>query len=227
MVRHALTVGMVAGFVVVASAAQNTPTPATQSPGDLAQALQTKYDTVRDFSADFVHTYQGGVLRKSATERGSLLVKKPGKMRWTYKWPEEKLFVSNGVKMFSYVPLDNQVIVTDVPVEDEATASVLFLAGKGNLTRDFSASYGEESEAPAGSSVLKLVPRKPDREYQSLTIVLDARLRILMLVTLDAQGGRSAFAFSNFKENRGLSDKEFNFSIPRGADVITDGRPSL
>ena len=47
-----------------------------------------------------------------------------------------------------------------------------------------------------------------------------------MLITLDAQGGRSAFAFSNFKENLGLSDKEFNFAIPRGADIITDGRPS-
>lgn len=223
MVRHVLIAAAVAGFVAAASAAQKAPATAQ----DLAQALQTKYAAVRDFSADFVHSYQGGVLRKTATEKGSLLVKKPGKMRWTYKTPEEKLFVSNGVKMYSYVPLDNQVIVTDVPQEDEATSSILFLAGKGNLTRDFSASYGEELEAPAGSSVLKLVPHKPDREYQSITIVLDARLRILMLVTLDAQGGRSAFAFSNFKENLGLSDKEFNFTIPRGADVITDGRPSL
>lgn len=223
MVRHALLAAAMAGVLASTSGAQ--PTPAT--PEALAQALQKKYDTVRDFSADFVHNYQGGVLRKTATERGSVLVKKPGKMRWRYKAPEEKLFVSDGVKMYSYVPMDNQVIVTDVPAADEATSSILFLAGKGNLTRDFTASYGEESEAPPGSSILKLVPLKPDREYESLTLVLDARLRMLMLVTLDAQGGRSAFTFSNFKENVGLSDKEFNFTVPRGADVITDGRPSL
>lgn len=141
--------------------------------------------------------------------------------------PEEKLFVSNGVKMYSYVPIDNQVIVTDVPAEDDATSSILFLAGKGNVMRDFAASFGEVPDAPAGTSVLKLVPLKPDREYQSLTVVLDPNLRIVMLVTLDAQGGQSTFTFSHFKENLGLSDKEFNFTIPRGADIITDGRPSL
>ena len=71
---------------------------------DLAQALQQKYDGIKDFSADFVHSYQGGVLRKQITERGHLLVKKPGKMRWEYTSPEEKLFVSDGVKMYSYHP---------------------------------------------------------------------------------------------------------------------------
>ena len=34
---------------------------------ELAQALQRKYDSVRDFSADFVHTYQGGVLKRQLT----------------------------------------------------------------------------------------------------------------------------------------------------------------
>ena len=75
------------------------------------QALQRKYDGIKDFSADFVHTYQGGVLRKQITERGRLLVKKPGKMRWDYTAPEQKLFVSDGVKIYSYIPQDKQVIV--------------------------------------------------------------------------------------------------------------------
>ncbi len=67
---------------------------------DLARALQQRYDGIRDFSADFVHTYQGGVLRRKATEKGKVLIKKPGKMRWTYEAPEDKLFVSDGVKMY-------------------------------------------------------------------------------------------------------------------------------
>src|SRR5256884_9823376 len=102
---------------------------------ELAQALQKKYDTIKDFSADFVHAYQGGVLRKQITERGRLLVKKPGKMRWEYTKPEEKLFVSDGLKMYSYLPQDKQVIVSSVPSEGETTTPALFLAGKANLTR--------------------------------------------------------------------------------------------
>ena len=42
---------------------------AESEPQALAQALQRKYDTVRDFSTDFVHSYQGGVLRKTLAER--------------------------------------------------------------------------------------------------------------------------------------------------------------
>jgi outer membrane lipoprotein-sorting protein len=61
---------------------------AQERAADLAQSLQRKYDTIHDFSADFVHTYQGGVLRKQITERGRVLIKKPGKMRWEYTTPE-------------------------------------------------------------------------------------------------------------------------------------------
>ena len=101
-------------------------------PEALAQALQRKYDTVRDFSADFVHSYQGGVLRKTVTERGRLLVKKPGKMRWAYSGDEQKVFVSDGRKMYSYIPADKQVYVGTVPADDQASTPALFLAGKGS-----------------------------------------------------------------------------------------------
>src|SRR5271169_1628281 len=57
-------------------------TAAEQSALELAQALQRKYEAIRGFATDFVHTYRGGVLNKQLTERGHLLVKKPGKMRW-------------------------------------------------------------------------------------------------------------------------------------------------
>src|SRR6267142_2452233 len=114
---------------------------------ELAAALQRKYDGIKDFSADFTHAYQGGVLRKQITERGRLIVKKPGKMRWDYTAPEQKQFVSDGVKMYSYLPQDKQVFVASVPPDDQATTPALFLAGKGSLTRDFTASL---VDAPAG-----------------------------------------------------------------------------
>lgn len=189
----------------------------------LAKDLQQKYDKVRDFSADFVQTYRGGVLRQTATERGRLIVKKPGKMRWEYRDPERKLFVSDGRKLYSYVPEDRQVLVSDVPDDDHATTPALFLAGKGNLGRDFTVSYAQADEAPAGTTVLKLSPRKTEPEYDWLMLAIDpVSLQIRMLITVDAQGGRSTFSLTNLKENVGVADKEFAFSIPRGVEVITD-----
>ena len=82
--------------------------------------MQRHYDGVKDFSADFTHAYEGGVLRRKTTERGSVLVRKPGRMRWAYTAPEEKLFVSDGVKMYAWVPADRQVTISAMPKGDEA-----------------------------------------------------------------------------------------------------------
>jgi outer membrane lipoprotein carrier protein len=214
-VRSVVAVAALAGVMRLAAA---EPTPA-----ELAQALQKKIDGVHDFSADFVHVYEGGVLRKQVTERGHLLVKKPGKMRWEYLSPEAKTFVSDGVKLYSYIPADRQVLVSSVPVEDEATTAGLFLAGKGHLTRDFTASFAElPAGMPPGSRTLKLIPKFKQRDYDWLMLVVDqASLAIRGLVTIDGQGGKSSFSFGNLKENVGLTDKDFAFKIPRGVDVIS------
>ncbi len=196
----------------------------TASPANLARAVQERYDTIRDFSADFIHAYEGGALHKKVTERGTVQIKKPGRMRWEYTDPEKKLFVSDGSQIYSYIPADRQVIVSPMPSSDQATTATLFLTGKGNLTRDFTVSYGSVPDAPPGTVALKLLPRLPERDYDALTLVVDAKtLQIRMLIAADRQGGKSTFTFSGIKENTGLADKIFAFKIPRGTDVVRTG----
>lgn len=198
------------------------PQQQERSAEQFVAALQTRYDSIRDFSADFVHSYEGGVVRRHVVESGSVLVKKPGKMRWTYTTPEEKLFVTDGVKIYSYIPADKQVIVSSMPAQDQATAPMRFLIGSGNLTRDFSATTVEAPEAPPGSVALKLVPRLREREYDWLIVVVDrVSFRLHSLTSADQQDGRSTIVFTNLKENLGLADKSFTFKIPRGVDVVT------
>ena len=168
---------------------------------------------------------EGGLLRKKQVERGAVQVKKPGKMRWDYKVPETKVFVSDGRRIYLHVPADNQVIISPVPEQDQATTAVLFLVGKGNLTRDFTVTYVDGGGAD--TYVLKLQPRLAERDYDWLQLELDRRtLQIRSLSAADVQGGRSTFRFSNFKENPGVADKTFEFKIPRGADVTTNGAPT-
>jgi outer membrane lipoprotein carrier protein len=190
----------------------------------LAQALQKKYDGVRDFSADFVQTYKGGVLKKQVTEKGRMQILKPGKMRWEYTTPERKLFVSDGVKMYYYVPADKQVTVSTVPPDDVATGPALFLSGKGNLTRDFRASFVDVPAGfAAGTKALRLDTTKTQPDYDWLVLLVDgSSLALRGLQATDAQGGLSSFSFTNLKENIGLADKDFAFSMPRGVDVVTD-----
>jgi outer membrane lipoprotein carrier protein len=207
------------GLLVIAPAAAGQSRTTAR---ETAQAVQQQYDRVRDFSADFTHTYEGGVLKKKVTERGAVQIKKPGKMRWEYTAPDKKTFVSDGHTIYSYIPADKQVIRSTMPSDDEATTAVLFLAGKGNLTRDFNVSYADG--APEGTWALRLDPRQKQRDYDWLVLGVDAKtLQIRSLTAADQQGGRSMFQFSNYRENTGLPDSVFAFKIPRGADVINAG----
>ena len=192
------------------------------SPEALAASLQQRYRGISDFSASFAQSYRGGVLRTQTQERGTVIVKKPSRMRWVYTMPEKKEFVSDGVKIYSYIPQDKQVIVSSVPKDDQAATPALFLAGKGDIVRDFSASY-VEAVLP-GTLALKLTPRREQPDYEYLVVAVDpASLQIRSLTTHDRQGGDSTLIFTNLKENQRISDKEFAFRIPRGVDVITDG----
>ena len=218
-IRRALTALTLTAALCQPSYAQ----PATNPPAvEIARSLQQKYDSVRDFTADFVQTYEAGVLRRKRVERGTVLIKKPGRMRWNYTSPEKKTFVSDGQKIYLHVPADKQVMVSPVPAEDQATSAVLFLMGKGNLTRDFTVTHG--AGATASTYVLRLEPKIRQAEYDWLQLTVDrSTLQILALTAGDMQGGTSAFQFSNLKENVGLSDKSFAFSIPRGTEVISSG----
>lgn len=189
----------------------------------LAASVQRHYDGVRDFRADFTHTYEGGVLHKKTVERGQVAIRKPGRMRWTYTDPEKKVFVSDGTKLYSYIPEDKQVYVATVPTGDQASTAVLFLAGKGNIQRDFDVQAASVPGAPDNSAALKMTPKRTEREYEWLELVVDrASLSLRMLVTRDRQGGTSTFAFANLHENVNLPDKTFVFTMPRGVDVVTD-----
>jgi len=204
--------------------AQNVPTPEVRPPAaDVAAALQRKYDSLKDFSAAFTQTYEGGVLRRKASESGMVYVKKPGKMRWDYTSPEKKLFVSDGRTMFLYFPADRQVMKNPVPDQDQATSAVLFLMGKGDIVRDFNIRWGEGSSDTVYR--LRLDPKTRQAEYDWLEVAADRHtLQFVGLTAADAQGGRSSFAFRNFKENAGLADKMFEFTIPRGTEVISSGK---
>jgi len=76
----------------------------------------------------------------------------------------------------------------------------------------------------ASEVALELRPRTRQNEYDWIILAVDREtLRIRKLVTADSQGGTSTFVFTKLRENVGLSDKAFAFTIPRGVDIVTDG----
>ena len=201
------------GVAAASPRADQTAPPA----GDLAARLQKRYETIRDFTADFTQTYRGLLLRQAATERGTVQLKKPNRVRFTYDVPERKVFVSDGVLFRSYYPEERAGSEYPLPKEDEAPTALLFLAGRGNLVRDFTASTA--AGAPAGEWHLGLLPKSRQADFDTLTLFVDARtLALLGFVTTDDQG-TNTIRFSHLKENTGLSDRAFEFTFPKGTEI--------
>ena len=196
-------------------------------------SLQARYDAIGDFSVDFTHSYAGGVLQATDVEHGTMHVRKPGRWRFDYTDPEIKRFVFDGRTLTSYFPADRQAIVSTLPPGGGSSTPASFLAGDGDLTRDFDARYADSARPPGGLStgagasddawVVDLVPRRAGADYEMLTLAIDpVSLDLRRLASTDLQGGVSTYVFANLQQNQSLSDTFFVFDAPRGVEVVTD-----
>lgn len=212
-----LLLGLLAAGASVALIA--APQAAPPSAAMLAQLIQSHYDAVTSFTADFTHAYKGGLLPQTSVEYGTVKIKKPGRMRWSYTKPEVKEIVADGKMLYTYIKADRVCYVSDLPAGDSAPTALLFLTGRGNLLRDFKTALAPDQSATEWR--LQLTPIKKEADFTQLTIGVDPKsYRMITLASLDADGGKSAFTFANLRENTAIADKEFVFTPPKGVDVI-------
>ena len=116
--------------------------PAASSTADIkaeAAAVDAHYDHLHTLQAEFTELYRGSGIER--TESGTLYLKKgglkkPGKMRWEYRSPREKLFVSDGTSAWFYVPGDRQARKTSARELDDVRSPLAFLLGKTKLEKE-------------------------------------------------------------------------------------------
>ena len=188
------------------------------SPGAAADALRqvdARLQRTADLQARFVQSYRSVTIGREVRERGTLSLKRPGRMRWDYEAPEKKTFVSDGKSFYFYVPADRQVIVREQSGNAQGVAALL-LSGK-NLADQFEPGL---ELAPAGLARLRLMPRTPDPDVERAFLEVDADHRIRAIEIIDIQGNRSRFELDAIRENLGLSDQLFRFEVPHGVEVI-------
>jgi outer membrane lipoprotein carrier protein len=199
------------------------PAPAGAQPVDeLVRRIQTHLDEVRDFQARFTQRYHRQIIGKVITESGVVAIKKPGRMRWDYTSPEEKLFVTDGEKTYFYVPEERQVIVSHAPggaLGLTPDSPLTLLAGRSRLVEAFEVTPAE-SEPQAGGTVLRLVPRHPQEDFVEIEIEVEENGRVRRVQLVDSQGNRTDFFFDDIEENQGIPDTLFLFTVPSGVDII-------
>ena len=182
----------------------------------LVRTIEEHHARTLDIVARFSQSYRSGLLGREITERGVVQIKTPGRMRWEYKEPERKLFVTDGRTFYFYVPADKQVVVSEQDARHSLAARLL--SGKGGLLDEFTASLEEPVEE--GVLRLRLVPRQPQADVERALVDVEPRGRIRAILLEDLQGNLTRFRFEDVRENTGLADRLFRFEPPKGVEVI-------
>ena len=125
--------------------------------------------------------------------------------------------MSDGVLFKSYFQETKAGTESPLPKPNESSTALMFLAGHGNLARDFTP--GIVNGAPATEWHLGLVPKSKQTDFDTLTLILNrTTLALLGFVTTDDQG-TNTIRFSNLKENTGLADSAFAYKFPPGTEI--------
>ena len=199
-------------------------TLAAAAPGpdahEIAKKVDNRYNRLHTLQADFVEIYRGAGMDR--TESGGLWLKKPGKMRWEYSSPREKLFLSDGKDAWFYVPGDRQVRKTPVKKLDDLRSPLGFLLGKTQLEKELQGLSLAPDVLPvvAGDLVLRGVPKSLAGRVSQVLLEITPDSQIARIEIQELDGAVTEYRFSGQKEDVEVGEQRFRFSPPAGVEVI-------
>jgi outer membrane lipoprotein carrier protein len=181
-------------------------------------AIQRQYEKVSTFEADFTQRSYVKMMNQTQSIKGTVKIKKPGKMKWVYGAPDTQILISDGKNLWLYVPEEEQA--TKVPVESiySSNTPALFLAGKGKLTRSFNV----ESVSQENQNILvTLVPKNEDQGLARLILHADKKnYQITGSTVYDKLGNKTEIRFSRIRINREIPEEQFQLRTPPGVEIL-------
>lgn len=186
----------------------------------LARAVDEHYNRLRTLQAEFTEIYRGSGIER--TESGTLWLKKPGKMRWEYRSPREKLFLSDGKDAWFYLPGDRQVRKTPVRKLDDLRSPLGFLLGKTRLEKELHGLSAAPDVAPLneGDMVLRGVPKTMADRINQVLLEITPADQIARIAIEEVDGSITEYRFINQKENVEVANQRFRFVPPPGTEMV-------
>jgi outer membrane lipoprotein carrier protein len=186
----------------------------------LAQDVDKHYNRLRSLKATFVETYRGAGMER--TESGTLWLKKPGKMRWEYRSPREKLFLGDGKDAWFYVPGDRQVRRTPMRKLDDLQSPLAFLLGKTKLEKELRGLSRVTDAVPLnpGDVILKGAPTVLAERVSEILLEITPQKQISRIVITERDGSVTEYRFNEQSENVEVNEQLFHFAPPPGVEVI-------
>jgi outer membrane lipoprotein carrier protein len=207
---------LAAVFLSAVSVAQQGP-----SAHELAQRVDRHYNQLRSLKAGFTESYEGLGMRR--TESGTLLLLKPGRMRWDYSSPAGKLFLLDGKYAWFYTKGDPQVQRIQAKQLDDLRSPLRFLLGHTELEKEMDTLT--LSPVADDRFTLSGQPKGQEQRVSRLALTVTAGGVIVGIEIEEVDGAITRFAFSGEAANAAIPAEEFRFTPPAGVPVVNAAPP--
>lgn len=189
---------------------------------DLAVRIDRHYNSLHSLSVHFVQHYDG--MGAHRTEAGVLLLRKPGKMRWSYTDPDGQLFILDGKYAYFYTP--GQTEAQRVPEKDlnDLRSPLRFLLGHTELEKEMA--NLAVTAAGNGDYELTGVPKGMEQRVAELKITAEPDGTIRTMSIVETDGVTNSFDLSGELGNAPAPEPAFVFAAPPGVHIV-DGQPPV
>jgi outer membrane lipoprotein carrier protein len=207
---------------------------APRDASSISAALQARYQHARSLRANFFERYTDGNGGSSA-ESGTVYFSRPGRMRWEYESPEEKLFIVDGSHVWFYVPADHTASRAKLKESSDWRTPLALLTGKADLAKlcrsihladaeEVKASERDDRPVPSGNSLLVCMPRDTSLKGPSYDVLfeVDPESRLVRVVIREPGRIETEFRFRNWEENADIPEIKFHFQPPPGVAIVDE-----
>jgi outer membrane lipoprotein carrier protein len=219
-------------FLVPFPSAEKNPKDARQ----VARAMEAHYHRATTLKAHFFEKYSDGSGGVSA-ESGTVYFSKPGRMRWEYESPEEKLFIVDGANVWFYIPADRTASRAKIGASSDWRTPLAFLTGKSDFDRlcrsmqivdtangDKAGSHDQATNP--GDTLLRCAPRvssdAPDQQISEVLLEADSEDRLVQVVVRQPGKLETEFRFGGWEENIPIPEAKFHFVPPPGVAIVDE-----
>jgi outer membrane lipoprotein carrier protein len=180
------------------------------------EGVENHYNRPRTIQLGFRQTYKAPG-RPPRTESGDLYLRRPRRMRWDYRVPAGKLFLSDGDSAYFYSPASNRVEKMPLKRSGDLRTPLAFLLGRVDLRRDFR----EFRSRPEGNDLhIAALPKSKKSPYTQVDFLVTPEFRIRRLVVHGQDQSLMEFDFSGETVNPRLDAELFKFEMPEGAEFV-------
>jgi outer membrane lipoprotein carrier protein len=210
--------------------------PPARDAQSVLRALESRYHHAQTLKAAFYERYSdSSSAGEGSAESGSVYFSQPGRMRWEYESPEQKLFIVDGTNVWFYVPADRTVSRAKVKESSDWRTPLALLTGKSDLAKlcrtieivdPAKSENSEDYPTHPDNTVLRCIPKREspdaDQELREVLLESDPEARLVRLIIRQPGNLETEFRFANWQENLPIAEPMFHFAPPAGVTVVDE-----